>query len=105
MTTYIRAQVGRYTFEQMQNFTSGDGGDGCDELGGLCACRSVSALLSNTVMDALSPGDEIIVFKGYEVCEIYDGYRVIPTEEILRTSKEQFLADENLRDSIDEMLW
>ena len=58
--------------------------------GGVCACDSVSALLRNTVMDAMNDIDEIIVFEGRELCEIYDGYRVEPVREVARFTVAQF---------------
>lgn len=89
---YFRAQHGHFTFEQMQSHNSANGGDGdeAEEKEGLCCCIAVSDLLSNTVMGAMDPDDEVVVFSGYEIERIYDGYRVYPVKEIARFSVEFF---------------
>ena len=90
MTTYFRYQIGRYTLEEMQSYTSEDGGDdGGTE--GICACDSVSGLLRNTVYGP-SKDAEIVVLKGQRVCEIYDGTRIYPTAEVARHSYAEWQA-------------
>jgi len=85
----------------MQAHVSGDGGDGMGHEGGVFACSSVSDLLSNTVLSALSADDEVVVFQGYAICEIYDGWRVVPTKEIARFT----VADLQTRcDEIEELM-
>jgi len=85
MDRYIRAQHKGFTFAQLQAHTSHDGGDGLGEdVGGVCACTSVAELRSNTVMGALGPDDEVIVFEGVHLSSIYDGERVRPVREIAR---------------------
>lgn len=102
MPIYIRAHRGSFTFEELTTHTSLDGGDGVGDQGGVCACDSVASLLSNTVMSALEDTDEVIVFRGYPVCAIYDGWRVVPTAEVARFT----VADLRARfDEIDELLY
>jgi len=87
MNNYFRAQTKGYSFEQMKSYNSANGGDGYEddeEKEGLCACLTVSDLLRNTVMDAMGDDDEVVVLSGYEVEEIYDGYRVRPGGEKAR---------------------
>lgn len=92
MNNYFRAQVGSYTLEQMQSYVSEDGADdGGAE--GICACLTVSDLLNNTVMDAMDDDDEVVVLKGIEVTEIYDGYRIYPTEVVARFTVAEFMAN------------
>jgi hypothetical protein len=90
MNNYFRAQSKGYTFKQMQNFNSADGGDGCENAGGLCACLTVADLLRNTVMGAMYDNDEVIVIGGYKITEIYDGYRIDPVKEIARFTVKYF---------------
>lgn len=92
MSNYFRAQVGSYTLEQMQSYASEDGaGGGGTE--GLCACLTVTELLNNTVMDAVDDNGEVVVLKGIEVAEIYDGYRIYPTEVVARFTVAEFVAN------------
>lgn len=91
MKTYFRLQLGHYTFEQMENYQSEDGGDGMAEEGGLCACDSVTDLTRNTVWPLWNERNaEVVVFQGHKVCDIYDGARVTPVKEIARYSGGQF---------------
>lgn len=84
MTIYFRAQTRNISFQNLQSHISADGGDGMEEQGGVCACLTVTEMLRNTVMDALDEDDEVVIFAGHEICEIYDGYRVQPIREIAR---------------------
>lgn len=94
MTTYFRAQTKGYSFEQMLSHTSGDGGDGYGaEVGGLCACLSVSELLSNTVWGALDADDEVVLLTAQKLQTIYDGYRVRPIAEVARFTVAEFRAN------------
>ena len=88
---YFRVQESGLTIEQMQTHISADGGDGMDMLGGICACDSVASLLNNTAMDAANDDDEVIIFEGRKICEIYDGYRVEPVREIARFTVQEFV--------------
>lgn len=92
MNNYFRAQTKGYSFEQMKSYNSVNGGDGYEdeEKEGLCACLTVSDLLRNTVMDAMDDDDEVVVFSGYKLEEIYDGYRVRPIEEKARFTVKYF---------------
>lgn len=102
MAVYFRAQTKGYSFEDMKSFVSGDGGDGMgEEAGGVCACISPDDLRRNTVMDAMEPDDDVIVFEGYALAEIYDGYRVQPVRELLRMTVQQF-REELVK---DEPVW
>lgn len=93
MDIYFRAQTKGYTFAEMCAHTSGDGGDGMgEEVGGLCACSSITELLNNTVMGAMGTDDEVVVFEANELAAIYDGYRVQPIREIARWSIADFRA-------------
>lgn len=85
MDRFIRAQHKGYTFEQLIAHTSHDGGDGMgDEIGGVCACTSIGELLCNTVLGALNPDDDVIVFEGVYLAAIYDGVRARPVREVAR---------------------
>lgn len=94
MTTFYRAQTKGYTFEQLQQHSSGDGGDGLgEEFGGVCACSSPQDLLLNTVMGAMDEDDDVVIFEGIELAEVYDGYRVRPVREIARLTVAAFRAE------------
>lgn len=93
MNNYFRAQTKNSSFEQLQNHISADGGDGLEEQGGVCACLTITEMLRNTVLDVLEEDDEIVIFEGYEICEIYDGYRVQPIREIARMTIREFKAN------------
>lgn len=92
MHNYFRAQVGSYTLDEMQNYTSLDGGDDGGEQG-VCACITVNDLLHNTVMDAVDDTDEVVVIRARELSEIYDGYRVYPVEIVARFTVAEFKAN------------
>ncbi len=92
---FFRAQTKGYSFEQMREYTSQDGGDDLEEQGGVCACDSVSDLIQNTVMDAMDDDDEVVVFEADVVSRIYDGYRVLPVKEIVRFSVAHFIQNAN----------
>lgn len=87
---YFRAQSKGYSFEEMQNHVSVDGGDEREDFGGICACVDPSDLLNNTVMDAMDDDDEVVIFRGNKLCDIYDGVRVDPIEEIDRMTVKEF---------------
>lgn len=97
MRNYFRVQEPGLSIEEMRNFVSADGGDGYSEYGGVCACDSVADLKRNTAMDAANEDDEVVVFAGRELCEIYDGYRVEPVAEVKRVTVRYFL------DHLEEM--
>ena len=81
MRTFFRIQEKGITLDEMQKFSSGDGGDGMEEKGGICACDSVTELINAR---HATYGDEIVIFKGNVLCKIYDGYRVEPVEILAR---------------------
>ena len=87
---FWREQPPRLPLEQMQNHSSADGGDDLGHIGGICACDSVAELRSNTAMDAARDDDEVVIFKGRILAEIYDGYRVYPTEIVARMTVRDF---------------
>jgi hypothetical protein len=91
MTTYFRYQIGQYSLEEMQNYTSEDGGDEMEAEGGICACDSVTGLLRNTVYGPAKDA-EVVVLKGQQVCEIYDGTRIYPTAVVARHSYSEWQA-------------
>jgi hypothetical protein len=99
MTTYFRAQTTGYTFDQLLSHTSGDGGDGYGDVGGVCATVTVADLLNNTVMDVLNADDEVVIFTGEKLETIYDGYRVRPIALLARMSVAHFRAN------ADQIAW
>jgi len=95
---FFRAQCKGYSFEKMQSHSSGDGGDGYGEFGGLCASKYANGYHHSGYGDqfggclpALDDDDEVVVFKGRIIVEIYDGYRVEPIAEIARFTVAQWL--------------
>jgi len=92
MTTFFRIQNPNITLEQMQQFTSADGGDDLGkEVGGICACDSVASLLNNTAFST-KWGLEVVVFKAQKLGAIYDGWRVYPTRIVDRIDAGEFFA-------------
>ena len=99
---FFRLQDAGISFEDMQNYTSADGGDEMgDEVGGLCVSGFVNKFGgAEGAYYANRPG-EVVVLKGHILAEIYDGYRIEPTKEIARFSYEtwkQMIADETAYD-------
>lgn len=84
---FFRAQVGHYTFEQMREFVSEDGGDDGETVG-LAVSSRADGLDGGSrfggAWDAMSQDDEVIVLEGVVLAEIYDGYRIEPVREIAR---------------------
>ena len=105
MAKFFRLQLGSYTLEEMQTHSSGDGGDGFGEEGGVCATRSVSDLLNNTVYEFAKNDDaEIVVISGHNPLEIYDGVRVYPEAILKRFTGAEFrgmVADKSAWDLED----
>lgn len=93
MATYFRLQYGHYSIEEMQNYTSEDGGDdGGTE--GVCACESVSELMRNTVWSEDDGYEaEVVIMRGQRVERIYDGVRVYPTEIVKTMKPSEFAAN------------
>ena len=94
MRTFFRLQDAGITFSEMQDYVSVDGGDDCEEFGGICAVEFADDLLKNFVWDAYDdnrPG-EVVVFEGVLLAEIYDGVRVRPIREVARFTMEEFEA-------------
>lgn len=91
MRTFFRIQEKGISFEDMQKYISASGGDDMEHTGGICAAGSVTELLFNTAMDAYDDSDgEVVVFTGYVLAEIYDGYRVEPIQELARFAPSEF---------------
>lgn len=84
---FFRLQDAGISFEDMQNYTSADGGDGMgDEVGGLCVSGFVNMFGgAEGAYNPRRPG-EVVVLKGHILAEIYDGYRIMPTKEVARFS-------------------
>ena len=86
---FFRAQHKGHSFTDMQAYSSGDGGDGFGELGGLCATRSANGEHNGGIpfggcWSILADDDEVVVFDGIIITEVYDGYRVEPIAEVAR---------------------
>ena len=91
MTTYFRYQIGQYSLEEMQNYTSEDGGDtrwrrkavskACDSVTGL----SVTPFTARRRMRGRSR-------RANRSVEIYDGRRIYPTEPVARHSYSEWQA-------------
>lgn len=83
---YFRVQAKGYSFDDMKNFNSIDGGDGENE--GLAVSSSSNGLDGGSrfggAWDAMNDDDDLIILNGEIVCKIYDGYRIRPTREIAR---------------------
>lgn len=79
---YFRCQRGHYTLKQMQNFVSGDGGDGGEK--GVCAIENNGwfgkPASFGGAWDSMSDDDEVVVLEGRLISEIYDGVRIYPTK-------------------------
>jgi hypothetical protein len=92
MARFYRVQKKGYSFEDMCNHVSADGGDGYDE--GLAVSGRPDGLDGGSrfggAWDAMDPDDEVIVLEGRILCEIYDGYRIEPTREIARFTVAQW---------------
>ena len=67
MKNYFRVQQKGYTFDQMKNFNSIDGGS---KFGG--------------AWEAMNDDDDLVILNGRVICRIYDGYRIIPAAEVAR---------------------
>ncbi len=104
MANYFRLQDAGISFEDMQSFNSADGGDGCEEIGGLCVSMSPHKFGgAEGAYGAGRPG-EVVILKGRKLVEIYDGYRIQPTAEVARFPLEvwkQMIADETAWDYED----
>ena len=103
MATYFRLQYGHYTLNEMQSYTSEDGGDdGGSE--GVCACESVSELMRNTVWSEDDRYDaEVVIMRGQRVSRIYDGVRVYPTEIVKTMKPSEFARDaERIAETYEE---
>lgn len=85
---YFRLQEEGLTLEQMQSFNSADGGDGHTE--GLCVSEKPDSF--GGAWQAHNDDDEIVILKGQVIAEIYDGYRIRPTEEVARFTKAEWRA-------------
>ena len=94
---FFRLQDAGISLEDMQNYTSADGGDGMEEVGGLCVSSFVNKFGgAEGAYSNRRPG-EVVVLKGHILAEIYDGYRIAPTNEVARFSLEdwqQMIEDE-----------
>jgi len=81
MKIFYRIQEEGIDFESMKIFNSDDGGDGLGNIGGLCACESITDLIN---VKHCTNGNELVVFYGQKLVDIYDGCRVKPIKEIAR---------------------
>jgi len=93
MGLYFRMQGKGHSLEAMQQYRSEDGASENETHEGLCACDSVSEMQRYAHM-WFGEGDEIVIFRGRKVADLYDGVQVYPTEIVERVSLEQFLEDE-----------
>jgi hypothetical protein len=98
MKNYFRVQQKGYTFDQMKNFNSVDGGDGENE--GLAVSSAPNGIDGGSkfggAWEAMNDNDDLVILNGQVVCRIYDGYRLIPTAEVARFTIAQWktmLAD------------
>ena len=93
---FFRIQEANLSLEEMQSFNSADGGDGYTE--GLC----VSDTPDNFGGAWQAHGDdaEVIILRGQVLNEIYDGYRIRPSEIVARFSKAEWREKIN-----DESAW
>ena len=101
---YFRLQDAGISFEEMRQFSSADGGDGYEEIGGLCVSDSPDSFGgAQGAYNDNRPG-EVVILKGRVLVEIYDGYRIQPTAEVARFSLDTWLemiADESAWDYED----
>ena len=101
---YFRLQDAGISFEDMCKFNSADGGDGHEEVGGLCVSDSPDKFGgAEGAYGANRPG-EVVILKGRKLVEIYDGYRIQPTAEVARFSLNDWrkmIADESAWDYED----
>lgn len=99
---YFRLQDRGITLSQMKKFNSTDGGDGQSR--GLCVSdRPDHFGGAEGAYGADRPG-EVVVVKGKVVEQIYDGYRIRPTEVVARFSWAEWkkkIADESAWDYED----
>lgn len=98
MQKFFRLQIGHFTLEEMQAFTSEDGGENWEEIGeeipvGICACLSAAELLHNTVWGVSdAPDAEVVEFRGRKVADIYDGCRCEVVEVVRYWQPASFAA-------------
>lgn len=86
MLHFFRVQHKGYSFAQMCEHASEDGGD-ASRAGGLCVTMSASGGSGGRfggAWDAMDDDDELVILEGRIIEEIYDGYRIQPTREIAR---------------------
>lgn len=90
---FFRVQSKGYSFEQMAEFDSLDGGDDGAEIGlavsGRADGRDGGSRFGGA-WDAMNDDDEVVVLEGHIVAEIYDGYRIRPTREVARFTVAQW---------------
>ena len=81
---FFRLQDAGLTISKMRRFNSADGGDGYKH--GLCVSDRPDRFGgAEGAYGSHRPG-EVVVLKGTKVAEIYDGYRIRPTEIVARFS-------------------
>lgn len=93
---FYRLQYGHYELDEMQTYTSEDGGEGWEDAGeeipdGLCACTSAAELIRNTVWGG-GEGWEVVEFEGYKTVDIYDGCRAYPTKVVCYYTPAEFCS-------------
>jgi hypothetical protein len=104
MANYFRLQDAGISFKDMCSFTSADGGDGEEEVGGLCVSMSPDKFGGAEGAYGAGRQGEVVILKGRKLAEIYDGYRIQPTAEVARFSLEvweQMVKDESAWDYED----
>ena len=99
---YFRLQDAGISLEEMQAFTSFDGGDG----GTIGLCVSDRPDTFGGAEGAYGPdrAGEVLVLKGVRMEQIYDGYRIRPTTIVARFSWQEWkekIADESAWDYED----
>ena len=101
---FFRLQDAGINFNDMIDFNSEDGGDDCGDIGGLCVSSSPDSFGgADGAYNDNRPG-EVVIMTGRILAEIYDGYRIQPTNEIARFSLsdwQRMIADETAWDYED----
>jgi hypothetical protein len=111
MTTYFRAQTKNISFAKMAKYHSKhhDEAGRPVRLNGLAACISASGLEGGSrfggAWSALEMDDEIVIFEGEKVSNIYDGFVVKPIREIARFTVREWQNKLNDGSAYDYEAW
>jgi hypothetical protein len=95
--TFFRVQHKGISFEQMKRYQSKDGGDGVSR----GKTKSIAATLQPNGIHpggsmfggswgAMDDDDDVVIFKGQRVADLYDGYLVKPLIEMARFTKKEY---------------